>query len=247
MIYKNWKAKFVSCLSPYLIILSVSLMSFSASAISTIYTAQPQQAIAQTTTAATPKPTSSNAFLTYENNSTLGINIQYPSNWEKDSYDNKVAFFAPSLDNPKIIPVSLFVDVDNLPFQITDVDDYISHYINHLRTHAGISEPIGVSSTSLAGNLAHNFTAFAKIGQDFYHATDIIMLSGIKKYEITYYIAEAAKSSSYLPTIQKMIDSFEIQDIVNHMFEHVEPTVSQCSDNLQAIINLDCLSMMFQR
>ena len=413
---KQLESEICQLLSPYLIILSVSLMFFSASAISTIYIGQPQQAIAQISTVATPKLTSSSAFLTYENNSTLGINIQYPSNWEKDSYDNKVAFFAPSLDNPKIIPVSLFVDVDNLPFQITDVDDYISHYINHLRTHAGISEPIGVTSTSLAGNLAHNFTAFAKIGQDFYHATDIIMLSGIKKYEITYYIAEAAKSSSYLPTIQKMIDSFginigitnssknettsgnffltyennstlgikiqypanwervesadnvhgvlflspsesnsgrflesfsisrslsyrnissiaelasrainahvehlpdfqlvdskliavkgnpaymlvykytdlvfgramamdigllngdkiyvlsfladppkfwsylptiqkmidsfEIQDIVNHLFEHVEPTVSQCSDNFQAIINLDCLSMMFQR
>jgi hypothetical protein len=54
-----------------------------------------QQAIAQTSTTAT-KTTNSNAFLTYENNSTLGIKIQYPSNWQQDSYNNKVAFFAPS-------------------------------------------------------------------------------------------------------------------------------------------------------
>ncbi|MGB6673566.1 MAG: hypothetical protein WBE34_14135, partial [Candidatus Nitrosopolaris sp.] len=48
------------------------------------------------------------------------------------------------------------------------------------------------------------------IGQAEYRATDIIMLSGVKKYEMTYYIAKQTKLSSYLPTIQKMIDSFEI-------------------------------------
>jgi hypothetical protein len=59
-------------------------MFFSTSAISTIYAAQLQQAIALITTATTSKPSSSNAFLTYENNSTLGVKIQYPSggsNW----------------------------------------------------------------------------------------------------------------------------------------------------------------------
>jgi hypothetical protein len=75
---------------------------------------------AQTTTTAT-KTTHSNEFLTYENNSTLGVKIQYPANWQRDSYNNKVAFFAPSLGNSKIIPASMFVEVDILPFQITDV------------------------------------------------------------------------------------------------------------------------------
>jgi PsbP-like protein len=193
------------------VILSIWLVFFSSLVTSTMYAAPLQQAIAQTTTTAT-KSTNSNAFLTYENNSTLGVKIRYPSNWQSDSYNNKVAFFAPSLEegNSKIIPASMFVEVDSLPFQITDVEDYISHYVNHLRNHAAISEPSVVTLTSLAGNLAHNFTAFAKIGQDEYHATDIIMLSGVKKYEITYYIAKQTELSSYLPTIQKMIDSFEI-------------------------------------
>src|SRR5437870_12579405 len=131
MIYKH---PVLSYLSPCLVILSVSSMFFSTSSIFTMYTAQPQQTIAQTTTATTTKPASSNSFLTYENNSTLGIKIQYPANWQRDSYDNKVAFFAPSLQegSSKIIPASLFVSVHNLPFQITDVEDYISNYVNHL-------------------------------------------------------------------------------------------------------------------
>jgi hypothetical protein len=159
-------------------------------------------------------PSSSNSFLTYENNSALGIKIQYPSNWERDSYHNKVAFFAPPLaegHNPKIIPVGLFVKVDNLPFEIEPVDDYISHYVDKLKERSEISQPIGVSLTSLAGNLAHNVTYSAKLGQYIYRTTDLIMLTGIKKYEITYYVAQGeVKSSNYLPTIQKMIDSFGI-------------------------------------
>jgi hypothetical protein len=209
MIYENWGVN-LSVLIPCLVILSVSLMFFSTPSISTIYTAHLQQAIAETSNATTTKPSSGNSFLTYENNSTLGIKIQYPTNWQRDSYDNKVAFFAPSLGNSQIIPASMFVEVDSLPFQITDVEDYIFHYVNHLRKHAVISEPNEVTLTSLAGNPAHNFTTSAKIGQDEYRATDIIMLSGVKKYEMTYYIAKQTKLSSYLPTIKKMIDSFEI-------------------------------------
>jgi hypothetical protein len=73
-----------------------------------------------------------------------------------------------------------------------------------------------VTLTALAGNLAHNVTYSAKMGQSDYRATDIIMLSGNKKYEITYYITEEKKHSSYLPTIQRMIDSFEINiDMTN--------------------------------
>jgi hypothetical protein len=47
-----------------------------------MYAAPLQQAIAQTTTTAT-KTTNSNEFLTYENNSTLGVKIQYPANWQR--------------------------------------------------------------------------------------------------------------------------------------------------------------------
>ena len=105
---------------PYFVILSIWLVFFSSLVTSTMYAAPLQQAIAQTTTTAT-KTTNSNEFLTYENNSTLGVKIQYPANWQRDNYNNKVAFFAPSLGNSKIIPASMFVEVDILPFQITDV------------------------------------------------------------------------------------------------------------------------------
>ncbi|MDQ6669019.1 MAG: hypothetical protein M3Y53_12455 [Thermoproteota archaeon] len=54
------------------------------------------------------------------------------------------------------------------------------------------------------------------------------MLSGVKKYEMTYYIAKQAELSSYLPTIKKMIDSFEINiGITNSPInETVKPLLS---------------------
>jgi hypothetical protein len=214
---KLTRVRFFDCLSSCFVILVVSLLFYLVPAISPMYTAILHQAQAQTSTTAATK-IRVNSFLIYDNNSTLGIKIQYPVNWEKDSYDKKVAFFAPPLegDKRKLIPAGLIVKVDNLPFQITSLEDYISQYVSNLRKHAEISEPIGVSLTALAGNLADNVTYSAKIGQSEYRATDIIMLSGIKKYEITYYISEAEKPSSYLPTIYRMIDSFEIRiDISN--------------------------------
>ncbi|MGB6673565.1 MAG: hypothetical protein WBE34_14130 [Candidatus Nitrosopolaris sp.] len=78
-------------------------------------------------------------------------------------------------------------------------------------------------------------------------AMDIGMTNGCNVYVISY-LAEPAKFLFYLPTIQKMIDSFEIQNILNLFVERsVAPSVCLCSDNIDAIINLDCLSIMFQR
>jgi hypothetical protein len=208
-IYKK-RRKILSYKLPIFVFLSIALIFFSPLFTSIMYAAPLRQVIAQSTTPT--KTANSNSFLSYENNSTLGIKMQYPSNWQRDSYNNKVAFFAPSIEegNRKIIPVALFVDVDTMPFQVTSLDKFISQYVDNLRKNASITEPIGVNLTSLAGNVAHNVTFTARIGQDVYHATNIIMLSGIKKYEITYYVAQQVKSSSYIPTIHRMIDSFEI-------------------------------------
>ncbi|MFZ0223333.1 MAG: hypothetical protein WAM42_16755 [Candidatus Nitrosopolaris sp.] len=80
---------------PYLVILSIWLI-FVSPLVTNLHTAPLQQAVPSTTIPT--KTTNSNGFLTYENNSTLGVKIQYPSNWQRDTYNNTVAFFAPSLE-----------------------------------------------------------------------------------------------------------------------------------------------------
>ena len=89
---QNMRSKILGYTLPYFVILSIWLVFFSPLVSATMYAAPLQLAIPPTTT----KTTNSNTFLTYENNSTLGINIQYPSNWQRNGYNNKVAFFAPN-------------------------------------------------------------------------------------------------------------------------------------------------------
>ncbi len=61
-----------------------------------MYTAVLHQAKAQTSTTAATK-IRGNSFLIYDNNSTLGIKIQYPVYWEKDSYDKKSCILCPAV------------------------------------------------------------------------------------------------------------------------------------------------------
>jgi hypothetical protein len=70
---KNEGSNILVYILPYFVILSIWLVFF-LSLVTSMYAAPLQQAIAQTTTTAT-KTNNSNAFLTYENNSTLGIKI----------------------------------------------------------------------------------------------------------------------------------------------------------------------------
>jgi hypothetical protein len=67
-----------------------------------------------------------------------------------------------------------------------------------------------VTLTTLAGNLAHNITYIARVGQPEYHATEIIMLSGIKKYDIAYIIVAQPKYTNYLSTIETILTSIQI-------------------------------------
>jgi len=53
-------------------------------------------------------------------------------------------------------------------------------------------------------------------------AMDIGVTNGDKVFVLSY-LADQAKFSFYLPTIQKMIDSFEIENIVTHFIEQVAP------------------------
>ena len=251
MIYENWGVN-LSVLIPCLVILSVSLMFFSTPAISTIYTAQVQQAIAETSNATTTKPSSGNSFLSYENNSTLGIKIQYPTNWQRiESEDNVhgVLFLSPSESNSDRFLESFSVSSRSLfNSNNNNVDELarraISEHIEHLSDFQLVYTKLITVKDNPAYMLVYKYTdlVFGKA-----MAMDIGMTNGDKVYVLSY-LAEPAKFLFYLPTMQKMIDSFEIPNIVNRFVERsVAPAASMCSDNLEAIINLDCLSIMFQR
>jgi hypothetical protein len=120
----------------------------------------------------------------------------------------------------------------------------ISDHIEHLPDFLLLDTKLITVKDNPAYMLVYKYTdlVFGKA-----MAMDIGMTNGDKVYVLSY-LADPAKFLRYLPTIQKMIDSFEIQNIVNRFVERsIAPPVSRCSDNFETIINLDCLSIMFQR
>jgi hypothetical protein len=170
-----------------------------------------------------PKTHGNVSFLEYEDNSTLGVKIEYPVHWHANRIENNTAVFLAPLSPysaekvneqgatvKKIFPVLFFVQVQDLPSQIDYLDNYISQYVDNLKDNSLVSSTPNVTLTNLAGNLAHNITYTATVGSTKYHTTEIIMLSGLKKYDITYFIAAQPKYTNYLSAIQPMLDSIQI-------------------------------------
>ena len=199
---------------------------FSSLAISTMYTNQLQHAIAQTTNAASPKPTSGNTFLPYENNSILGIKIQYPANWERiESEDNDlgVLFLSPSESNSDRFLESFSISRSLSYSNISSLDELASRAINDHIEHLPDFQLVDTKLIAVKGNpaymLEYKYTdlVFGKA-----MAMDIGVPNGDKVFVLSY-LADPAKFSFYLPTIQKMIDFFEIENIVIHFVEQVAP------------------------
>src|SRR6266849_655206 len=183
---------------------------------------------------------SGNSFLTYENNSTLGVKIQYPANWERiESEDDAhgVLFLSPSESNSDRFLESFSVS-SNILFNSNNnsVDELarraISEHIEHLPDFQLVYTKLITVKDNPAYLLVYKYTdlVFGKA-----MAMDIGMTNGYNVYVLSY-LADPAKFLIYLPTIQKMIDSFEIQNILNRFVERsVAPSVSLSSDNIDAI------------
>ena len=217
--------------SSYFIILFV-LVLFSSLSIATILLYNPQIAAAQHSKY---KETKSN-FLTYEN-PIQKIKIQYPVGWKKiesqgfevNSDRHVVEFKLLSESHlQKEDLAALHIYIHNLPSpnllsqfagffdrssQKTALEGFVlSHFTSILKRHLPNFDFIKSESdatATLAGNPAHKIVYKYKNGQDDIKVMETLTVE-YNKGNILMYNAEAPKYSDYLPTIQKMMDSFEI-------------------------------------
>jgi hypothetical protein len=175
-----------------------------------------QQAMGQTMTT-TPMPydftntnsTTSKSFLTYQNNSTLGIKIQYPSNWKNQLDDGVgVIFISPPEANLdrflEKLTIAFFPSNTN-----TSVNELANRAINNYKEHYTGFQLIESKAITFERNPAYTIV---------YSYTDeelrkvIAMDIGTAKDNRVYvfsYSADPTEYSSYMPTIHKMINSFE--------------------------------------
>jgi len=155
-----------------------------------------------------------NNFLTYEN-PIFGIKILYPANWDKQentssSNDNStlidlVAFSPPFKNNSDIVG-KLIVQVDNISdIKPITLATYANDTVSDLRQDFRVSE----SNATLAGNPAYKIVYTGLEASIDLKAMMVMTIKGDRAYIISY-TAEPEKYSYYLPTVQKVIDSFEI-------------------------------------
>jgi len=195
--------------SPVLIIIMIDSLFLVAAPGMSLYV-QPNEAMAQTP----EQSKNSSNFLTYENLS-FGIKILYPANWDKQentssSSNNSTLYdivtFSPPLKNSSNIIGKLAVKVDNISdIKPTTLANYADAIISDLKQDFRVTE----SNTTLSGNPAYKVVYTGLEESVDLQAMLVMAIKGDRVYMISY-TAEPEKYSHYLPTVQKMIDSFEI-------------------------------------
>lgn len=143
-------------------------------------------------------------FLTYNDN-TNGFTIQYPSTWEiaNQSGKNIVLFKSPLENSSDIFQETVGIRVVDLTGGLS-LDNFTNTNIKSLEQSANILDSTPVT---LADKPAHKI--LYSTNDERKNIMQAWTLIGNKVYLITY-VSDATKYLDFLPTVQKMIDSFEI-------------------------------------
>ncbi|HYZ59315.1 MAG TPA: PsbP-related protein, partial [Nitrososphaeraceae archaeon] len=152
-------------------------------------------------------------FLTYED-ITTGISIQFPSNWEKSvNLDNFITFRAPPETDTRIYPAALGLKIQELASKSVLLQEVTKVQISELKKsnpNLAFSES---TSTTLAGKPAYRVVFTATDNNQFERkAMQIWTIIDNKAILITYK-AQPDKYSTYLPTIERMIGSFQAKSM----------------------------------
>jgi PsbP-like protein/PsbP len=163
----------------------------------------------QNSTSITSTHGNSTNFLTYSN-STFGIKIHYPSNWIKQESQNQSSNDIVKFSSPAAtVPASLAITGGKPAPQIIPLQVYINASIYVLRHSFDNFSLIESNSTNLAGFPAHEFVYTAIIPSSGLEVKfmQILTIKDSKSFVITFGTLPT-DFSTYLPTVQKMIDSF---------------------------------------
>ena len=171
--------------------------------------------------------TTTSNFLTY-NNPILGIQIQYPSNWSvtENTYNPEaenntiVGFFAQSKTSSELGNISgvsgsfvPYLDIYVFDSKNMSFDKIVDATVNKFRNNENFvineSKPFAVKGNHPAHILVYDAIVG---GDEFFRKMQVYVMSGDKIYLISF-TSQQALFSNYLPIVQKMVSSFEIQNI----------------------------------
>jgi hypothetical protein len=162
-----------------------------------------------------------NGFLGYKN-SQLGISIHYPFTWLRTDADitnftSSLSFypqFKSENSSNGVPPVALDIKVTNLPSKNISLDEIVRQDILYLKQNNAGFNFININRTTIAGNNNNNNPAYKEVYTQVTNDTNdkdmsVVTIKDSKEYRMTYHSA-AANYSKYLPTVEQMIDSFNI-------------------------------------
>jgi eukaryotic-like serine/threonine-protein kinase len=151
-------------------------------------------------------------FLTYED-ITTGISIQFPSNWEKSvNLNNFVTFRAPPETDTRVYPAALGLKIQELTSQNVSLQEVTKAQMSELKKTNPDLKISESSSTTLAGKPAHKVVFSATDNNQVKRKALQLWTVVDNKAILVTYKAQPDKYSSYLPTIEKMINSFQIKN-----------------------------------
>lgn len=149
-----------------------------------------------------------NNFLTYQN-STYGITIQYPAGWliheSHGEVPHGIVLFRTPLETT-FASLNVYGG-DLLPY--LSFQQYVDGTIYQLRNQFQNFNLIESSPTSLDGYQAQKLIYTTSVAPDntSMEGMSILTIKDDREYIITY-VTQTIDFQTYLPTIQKMIDSF---------------------------------------
>jgi hypothetical protein len=158
-------------------------------------------------------------FLIYEEAS-FGIRIQYPRSWQREDGDisfsggsEAVRFYSPASDQSDKFQEQLAILVDNSPGLNANLDDYMQYRISSYKLNYNEFKLLGTNTDKMISGERAYMIWYSYKDQNISEIDIKVMEIGIivnrKVYIISYY-ADVEKYFEYLPSVEKMLDSFEV-------------------------------------
>ena len=218
-----------------------SLLIFSLLLSSIVANFAPQRALSQAISSKDSKIISShtnatNNFLSYRN-PTYGITMQYPSNWRVQSGQNSanntiidIAYITPPVANDPRGTTNLQIGIDNSVLSNITSKQYLRNLIDNSRNSLTDFRVLAATNnTILSGLPASSLLSIYKDPNSgfSFETMEINAISNNHVYYI-HFITEPSMYSTFLPTLQKMINTFKINAVATKNTHSINsPTINE--------------------
>ena len=156
-------------------------------------------------------PISSNDFLYYENHD-VGYSINYPDNWIKLESKNNTIFYPPLEGNESAKKSSISLTITNtslpdIPLSLESIVDETIKNLNSTLDDFKLKESkllLLNDNNTFVHKLVYSYIQSNKIVNNM----DIGLIENNNLFTLSF-VSSSDKYNKYLPTIQKMVETFE--------------------------------------